>query len=371
MCNNRSTNMATKDPKKIFNEIVTDYLEKARSNSLSSRYRNFELEIGFGKRRPISRTDYENVIGQLIRSGWTCDHLDGTEMLRISSESLIQFHDNKQHQQQPVEGVQANNVQANNVQPSEDLPLVMPQSDNPENNPENNQDMSISSDSSYRTGGGAGNGDYACNADNGFKKERMIMASNVRFEIIGSELIENYCRYDSLDTLKEKDKNQQKIKFTKKSAVFQDPQLKTKFPKASFSDHGFGVAYKLERDFRIDSTDDQIRRIVQNWSTSKKTYRCMNRVRFYHPDIPLFVDLSVIKTNAKKSFQDKNNQNGKNQPPIIMPAYTFKSAGIHVNLPNYEIELEMDNTYFTRHAHSYTVSDIMTTIRKSIRTVMS
>ena len=51
------------ESKKLFDEMIDDYLEKAKSHNLQPKpYQSHELEVSFGNRKPITRTDYENVI---------------------------------------------------------------------------------------------------------------------------------------------------------------------------------------------------------------------------------------------------------------------------------------------------------------------
>ena len=318
-----------KDSNNQFRDIVTDYLEKAQTNRLTTNYSEYELEVGFGKRKPITRTDYENVIGQLIRSGWECINMDGVEMLRISSEYF------REQKEKPV------------VQPpmvDQTIPDDMKQTE-----------LDVPKPDDIVEGGAYQNKPT--------KQQRMVMSTNLRLEIKGSDLIQEYCRYDSIDTLQKLDRgNDRRLKFTEKRQVMRSDETKRPLHKAEFTDHGFHVAYKQEIDHRIDATNNMIRRTVQNWSTTKKMFRCMNRVRFTHPEIPLFVDLSVIKTNRKVT------NNGK---PYYMAAYTFKSANIVENDPHYEIEIEMNNEHFEAFAKEYTTSKMMTVIRKAIRTVLS
>jgi predicted restriction endonuclease len=54
----------------------------------------------------------------------------------------------------------------------------------------------------------------------------------------------------------------------------------------------------------------------------------MNRVRFYHPEYPLFADLSIVKSSKKSNH-------------IPIPQYTIQEAGVFNNIETYEIELEI------------------------------
>jgi hypothetical protein len=299
----------TIDSKKLFDDMVTDYLEKAHTYNLQPKpYQSHELEVSFGNRKPITRTDYENVISQLIRNGWMSYNIKGHEMLRINSEIMDGFHkDDKEEKKN-------------------DEPIL-----------------------------GGGNNDCV----------RVRMSTTFRLEIIGSKLIEEYCRSDSVDAIKKINIESRSIKFTDKLRVKKTHD--TYYDNAYFPDHNFRVAYKFEWDSKIDGMNERVRTTLRNWSSSKKTYRCMNRVRFYHPSMPIFVDVSVIKTNRKCTPK------GPNKKPIIMPSYTLKSAGVFDNEPHYEVELELNN-HEIEHSPKYkgmTKEQLMSYIRKGIRMVLS
>ena len=227
----------------IFHNMVSDYLDKASKRQLRpTTYASHELELGFGKKTPITRTDYENVISELIRNGWYTDNINGTEMLRITSEFLI---------------------------PSEE-----------------NQSEEIEQKK---------------------EKNKMRMSQFFRLEIVGSDLIQEYCRTDSIDSISKIDSS--RIKFTEKRRV--KDSNGSYFDRAVFQDHGFSVNYKLENDYSVDFHKNKlVLDTYRNWSKTKKVYRCINRVRFRHDNIPIFADVTVVKMNK------------------FLPSYTIQSSGV-------------------------------------------
>ena len=101
--------------------------------------------------------------------------------------------------------------------------------------------------------------------------------SNIRAEIVGTNLIQEYCRTNSLQKVLDMPStifNQ--IKFTQKTSA--------KLPNDTFikpldmPDFNFRVAHQNEQDFNINT--NIARNVISKWSDSKKLFRCMNRVRF-------------------------------------------------------------------------------------------
>jgi hypothetical protein len=182
--------------------------------------------------------------------------------------------------------------------------------------------------------------------------------SNIRAEITGSDLIQEYCRTNSLQKVIDMPSTVfNKLKFTKKStAMKKNGELMTPIKKLDMDDFNFRVSYQTEEDFNIQS--NIARNIISKWMDSKKTFRCMNRVRFYHSDMPIFADLSIVK-NSKKT----------NKIPI--PQYTIQEAGVFGNAEMYEIELEVDNSKVGTSSNFDTPVKLLDCIKKSIRTVLS
>jgi len=118
--------------------------------------------------------------------------------------------------------------------------------------------------------------------------------SHIRAEITGSDLIQEYCRTNSLQKVIDMPSTVfNKLKFTKKStAIKQEGNVVTFIKKLDMDDFNFRVSYQTEEDFNIQS--NIARNIISKWMDSKKTFRCMNRVRFYHPDMPIFADLCIV-----------------------------------------------------------------------------
>lgn len=94
-------------------------------------------------------------------------------------------------------------------------------------------------------------------------------------------------------------------------------------------EYSFSVSLAEEKKLKNKIVDI----IKDKWKTIKKTFRFMNRIRLYHPDIPhLYVDCSVIRSSRLEKY--KHN---------MIPEVTIEQANVFNNPESYEIEIEIDN----------------------------
>lgn len=180
------------------------------------------------------------------------------------------------------------------------------------------------------------------------------MISNVRAEIVGANMIQEYCKTNNLQKLIDMPSTQfNMIKFTLKKPAFAENGEVIK--KVDMDDFNFRVSFQTEEDYHTHT--NLARDILSKWDDSLKTFRALNRVRFYHEDLPVFVDLSIVRTSRQKKH-------------IPIPKYTIQEAGVFENTEKYEIEIEVDNTKVgvnTKYEDPKQLADIL---RKSIRIVM-
>jgi len=182
----------------------------------------------------------------------------------------------------------------------------------------------------------------------------MTRVSNIRGEVVGLDLIQEYCRTNSLQKLIDMPSTTaNKIKFTQKSPPLLGDEKPLKA--VDFHDFNFRVSYQLEQDFNVHS--NMARNILSKWMDSKKLFRYINRVRFAHPDLPVFADLSIVKGSKRT---------GK----VPIPQYTVQEAGVFTNQESYEIELEVDNARIGAGTIFNTPIKIIDAIRKCIRVVL-
>lgn len=179
--------------------------------------------------------------------------------------------------------------------------------------------------------------------------------SNIRAEITGTDLIQEYCRTNSLQKVVDMPSTLfNKIKFTQKMTATTNTGEYIK--KLDMDDFNFRVSYQTEQDYNVHS--NIAKNIISKWSESKKMFRTMNRVRFYHDEYPVFADISIVKSSKRL-----------NHVPI--PQYTIQDADVFANLETYEIELEIDNSKVGTGTKYTTSAPLLIDLRKCIRIVLS
>jgi len=179
---------------------------------------------------------------------------------------------------------------------------------------------------------------------------------SIRGELVGTDLIQEYCRTNSIQSVINMPSSLfNKVKFTRKmTAMKKDGSF---INRLDMDDFNFRVSFQTEQDYNTQS--DVARNIMSKWMDSKKLFRSMNRVRFHHDELPIFADLSIVKSSAKTDNK------------IPLPQYTIQEAGVLNNIEQYEIELEVDNTRVGSGTEYNTVAKLMNALRKTIRIVLS
>jgi hypothetical protein len=244
----------------------------------------FEIRFGtksYGAFRPISKTDYDNVVRQLKTAGFYSTNEAGEQLLRI-----------------------------------------IPEFKNPKTGEE--------------------------------------MLSNIRAEIIGIHLIQGYCETNDINKLIEKNKSSGKgIGFTQKMGQKGPDERYLK--KIDFPDMNFRASWQVESEYTVRSPS--IQTMISSWGDSKKVFRYMNRVRFQHNTLPVFADISIVRSS-------KTRRGKFGTVPI--PEYTIQKANVFKNPVVYEIEFEIDNTMVgPGTAYSGDVDNLLADLRKCIRIVLS
>ena len=81
---------SSKSNQPLFENAVKDYLESCTSVRLSQNIKIGvpEFEIRFGQKRLITKIDYDNVVKELYLNKWNTEKIEGTQLLRISPESI-------------------------------------------------------------------------------------------------------------------------------------------------------------------------------------------------------------------------------------------------------------------------------------------
>jgi hypothetical protein len=179
--------------------------------------------------------------------------------------------------------------------------------------------------------------------------------SNIRAEIVGTDLVQEYCRTNNLQKVIDMPSTLfNKIKFTQKMSASDSKGEYIR--KLDMEDFNFRVSYQTEQDFNIQS--GVARNIISKWVDSKKLFRSMNRVRFYHDEYPIFADLSIVKSSKRM-----------NRIPI--PQYTIQEAEVFSEQESYEVELEIDNSKVGMGTVYDNTASLMNDLRKCIRVILS
>ena len=179
--------------------------------------------------------------------------------------------------------------------------------------------------------------------------------SNIRAEIVGTDLIQEYCRTNNLQKVIYMPSTLfNKIKFTQKLSASDNKGEYIR--KLDMEDFNFRVSYQTEQDFNIQSGVG--RNIISKWTDSKKLFRSMNRVRFYHDEYPIFADLSIVKGSKRM-----------NRIPV--PQYTIQEAEVFSGQESYEVELEIDNSKVGMGTVYDNTASLMNDLRKCIRIILS
>ena len=179
--------------------------------------------------------------------------------------------------------------------------------------------------------------------------------SNIRAEIIGMDLIQEYCRTNSIQKIIDMPSTVfNKLKFTQKmSAMTRSGEI---IRKLDMPDFNFRVSFQTEQDFHVQT--NFARKIIDRWNDSLKIFRSMNRVRFTHPELPIFADITIVKTSKKTNY-------------VVVPKYTIQEADVFNSVAQYEVELEIDNSRIGNGTKYNNLNNLMNALRKSIRIVLS
>ena len=164
--------------------------------------------------------------------------------------------------------------------------------------------------------------------------------SNLRTQINGISSIQDYCKSNSIKEL----------------------DYSTTFMMKTYAKIGADVVYPINNDdlqFRISYQKETnltnkmpaVRQLISEWSNTRKNFRYINRVTFTHPDMPLQLDMSVVKSspNAKQ--------------------YNIQDSGVFGAGETYEIELEVINPQISY--GRYTIDILEKKIKTAIKYVLS
>merc|ERR1711971_637798 len=155
----------------------------------------------------------------------------------------------------------------------------------------------------------------------------MNMSSNnslrdYRVEINGLDNISKYCKQNTLSNEEQID-----YKVNKKTRIQSDTIQNCETKNHDFN---FKVSLMNEEVFSYSNQNDDINTIVHTWRDLRKIFRYLTRHTLSHPDLPLKVDVSIVKQSNKEYNKESN-------------MYDFIESGLLKSKERYEIEKEIDN----------------------------
>ena len=185
-------------------------------------------------------------------------------------------------------------------------------------------------------------GDYSLKIQNEFTdaKTGRTKMSSLRTEIRGMSAIQRYCKVNTID----KDMEWSTTYMMKNYAKIGDDNV---FP-IDNEDFQFRISYQKES--MMAAKTPLIRQLISEWGNTRKNYRYINRVSFEHRDMPIIVDMSVVKM-------------GLNQRQ-----YNIQDSGVFGALEQYEIEIEVNNSMID---YRETVDTLEKKIKKAIKIILS
>jgi hypothetical protein len=140
-----------------------------------------------------------------------------------------------------------------------------------------------------------------------------------RVEIYGINDIQDYCRNNTLP---------HSANIMKKFPVLID-NTDTIYRPADFNDFNFRVTLMTEET--VNKKSKAGADLIENWNKNKKVFRLINRVSFEHPNYPVSIDLSIVRSSSK------------NERGFMIPTYNMDESGVLSNPEFYEIEIEVNH----------------------------
>ena len=186
----------------------------------------------------------------------------------------------------------------------------------------------------------------------------------IRAELMGLDLIQEYCRHNSLQKILDAPSalhsSANKLKFTQKSR-YVDP-AGTRWDAVDVDDFGFRASFQIEEDY--SPATPLARELIAQWNDRKKTFRYMNRVRFAHPKFPVCADVSVVHENKTQHATHNARR------PKFIATHTLQESEVLRGPERYEVELELDNTRIGVGTEYDTPAKVLDALRKCIRIVL-
>ena len=179
-------------------------------------------------------------------------------------------------------------------------------------------------------------------------KTGVTRISRIRAEISGLGNISSYCKSNDIQELYDK----RNVKFIQKMPMKVEERDVSTY---DVPDYNFRAALSVEKDL---TNTRATQAMVGSWKDNKKIFRFIHRHTLTHRELPVKVDISIVKESMREGRHMK-------------PAYTFDEARV-VNSPeSYEVEFEIDNFKVGPGTTYANESVLVPVIRKMVRHILS
>jgi len=175
-----------------------------------------------------------------------------------------------------------------------------------------------------------------------------LKISNIRTEIEGLNNIETYCKKNNIVSLMANGH----VNFTEKK-YFSD-EKETYYP-INQDEYNFRLSLQMEN--KLPESSELVQNIVQKWPDNKKIFRYLKRSRLVHKELPIIIDLSIVKSSKK------NRQ-------YYIPEYDIKNADVFNSAESYEVEIEIDNKKISENTLFQSPIELGTILRNSIKYIL-
>jgi len=153
------------------------------------------------------------------------------------------------------------------------------------------------------------------------KSTGSTMMSNIRAELEGLVAIRSYCESNTIPT-----SEGTKVQFVRKGWL---KQGNTTYYPADIPQYNLRVA--LSEEEILPARAGIVKGIMDTWTTTRKVFRYLNRVKLVKAGTPIKVECSIVKMNTYTKGRS-------------VPYHTIQEANVFNNPESYEIELEAINS---------------------------
>ena len=179
-------------------------------------------------------------------------------------------------------------------------------------------------------------------------KTGVTRISRIRAEINGLGDISEYCKSNDIQELYDK----RHVKFIQKMPMkIEESDVRS----YDVADYNFRAALSVEKDL---TNTRATQAMVGSWKDNKKIFRFIHRHKFYHRELPIEADISIVKESARDGRYMK-------------PTYTFDEARVVTAPESYEVEFEVNNNRVGPGTSYSSEAALVPVMRKMIRYILS